>query len=255
MRKQPAAGALVEEPRENTNDESWAKSVDQKTTLLLCDERADLTEYGGKSIDSELMSAALPYVKEEEKEKHRCIVEVNGAQCGKLFKAAIFVQKHVLNKHRAFLDGIAADVTNEARFFNNYVRDPCRAQSPATQPGAAAAAAAAAAAGTPAGATPLASRFAGYEASPSPLFSSSRVGLIRLGATTADPSSASPYRQPMSLGMRIGGMAPSPVTKTAIEPLPEPPKPLDPRAARAAPKSYQDLDGPVAEGDVDDLAY
>ncbi len=128
-RKQPPAGVLVEEPRENTNDESWARSVDQKTTLLLADERTDLTETGGKSIDAELMAAALPFIKEEEKEKHRCTVDINGAQCGKLFKAAIFVQKHILNKHRAFIESTAQPTLEEVRFFNNYVRDPCRATS------------------------------------------------------------------------------------------------------------------------------
>ena len=38
-----------------------------------------------------------------------------------------------------------------------------------------------------------------------------------------------------------------------LDPLPPAPKPLDPRAQKQAPKSYQDLDG-AAEGDVD-LAY
>ena len=60
-----------------------------------------------------------------------------------------------------------------------------------------------------------------------------------------------------SLGMRLGGViatSDSPAaTPIKPDPLPPPPKPLDPRAQRAAPKSYQDLDG-AAEGDVD-LAY
>ncbi|KAN0062430.1 hypothetical protein ACQY0O_005317 [Thecaphora frezii] len=315
-RRRPPPSMLYEEPKEGSNDESWAKSVDNKTALLLCNDKADLTEYGGKSIDAELMSAALPFVKEEEKEKHRCIVEVAGAQCGKLFKAAIFVQKHVLNKHRAFLDGQAGDSISEARYFNNFVRDPCRPQNPAGLPIAGAANGPGSHAGTP-----LAHRFGGVAGGiesplvPSPLFNGSRVGLIRLGGSTAVTESPavgsygrrapSPGRRlgdrmgmappptaavPMVMGfgsppagagpalsMRIGGMAPvngggggsgvggigmgggglarDPTPKLPAEPLPEPPKPLDPRAARTAQRSYTDLDGPAAQGDVDDLAY
>ncbi|EPQ25780.1 uncharacterized protein PFL1_06647 [Pseudozyma flocculosa PF-1] len=295
-RRQAPPGVLCETPRESTNDESWSKSVDQKATLLLTDDKSDLTEFGGKSVDAEMMAAALPFVKEEEKEKHRCVVEVAGAQCGKLFKAAIFVQKHVLNKHRAFLESHAEQPIQETRFFNNYVRDPCRPQALAGHSGP----------GGGAG-TPLSQRFGGatpMDASPgapSPLFNSSRVGLIRLGGSTAamdSPSSTASYGRratspgrrlgeriggvmpsaavPMagnggyaspssaSLSMRIGGLAPngspaadwrSGTVKLPAEPLPDPPKPLDPRASRtAAINSYTDLDGP-AQGDVDDLAY
>jgi hypothetical protein len=85
--------------------------------------------------------------------------------------------------------------------------------------------------------------------------SGGRMGMIRFGnASAAD----SPRRQPgagaPALGMRLGGVVtPDVGTPIKAEPLPPAPKPLDPRAQRAAPKSYQDLDG-AAEGDVD-LAY
>ncbi|PWN49079.1 hypothetical protein IE53DRAFT_163723 [Violaceomyces palustris] len=316
-RKQPPKGTLVESPREGANDESWSKSIDQKISLLLSNEASNLEEYGGRSLDAELLDAALAYVKEEEKEKHRCIVEVGGNQCGKLFKAAIFVQKHVMNKHRAFLESVASARIKEAKFFNNFVRDPSRAQAPAATPSN----------GLTNSSTPISQRLGGVDSTPSsslPIFSTSRMGLIRLGGSSlaSDGSSAPhalPYRgmgdrrssspgrklsdrmgataaiggfAPMSmvtsangasstpLGMRIGGLANnsgsgthtpstrrdrasmdggvsglSPRIKPAAEPLPEAPKPLDPRAAKATPKSYQDLDGPVAEGDLDDLAY
>lgn len=255
-RKQPPPGALVEEPRESTNDESWARSVDQKTTLLLADDRTDLTDVGGKSIDAELMSAALPYIKEEDKEKHRCTVEANGApQCGKLFKAAIFVQKHILNKHRVFIESTAQPILEEARFFNNYVRDPCRATS---QLGANLK-------GDREGGPALAQRLDGNGGGQNGMFNSGgRMGMIRFGNASAIDS---PRRAgngggggpaTPSLGMRLGGVVAAPMdspTGTPIkpDPLPPAPKPLDPRAARQAPKSYQDLDG-AAEGDVD-LAY
>ncbi|TKY87015.1 hypothetical protein EX895_003692 [Sporisorium graminicola] len=262
-RKQPAAGVLVEEPRENTNDESWARSVDQKTSLLLADEKSDLTDVGGKSIDAELMAAALPFIKEEEKEKHRCTVALNDtAQCGKLFKAAIFVQKHILNKHRAFIESTATTALQEARFFNNYVRDPCRATS---QLGANARDGAGAAGGGAA----LAHRLDGSGNGNSNggggagMFNSGgRMGMIRFGNASAVDSprrGAAPAGAVggPSLGLRLGGVvaaSDSPVgTPLKPDPLPPPPKPLDPRAQRAAPKSYQDLDG-AAEGDVD-LAY
>lgn len=251
-RKQPPPGVLVEEPRENTNDESWARSVDQKTTLLLADEKTDLTEVGGKSINDELMTAALPYIKEEEKEKHRCTVTIDGAQCGKLFKAAIFVQKHILNKHRAFIESVAGETLEEVRFFNSYVRDPCRAT---TQLGV----------GVKdglGGGGALAQRLDGNGGANGGMFNSGgRMGMIRFGNASAIDS---PRRDApavggggASLGMRLGGVvaadqAPA-GTPIKLDPLPPAPKPLDPRAQRAAPKSYQDLDG-AAEGDVD-LAY
>ncbi|KAJ1021890.1 hypothetical protein NDA16_003652 [Ustilago loliicola] len=252
-RKQPPVGQIVEEPRESTNDESWARSVDQKTTLLLADERTDLTDVGGKSIDAELMAAALPYIKEEDKEKHRCTVTLaGGAQCGKLFKAAIFVQKHVLNKHRAFIEETAQEALDHAKFFNSYVRDPCRATS---QLGLNAASK-----GEAAG-TPLAQRLDGNGNANGVGFNSGgRMGMIRFGNASAvdSPRRGAPQAtgaQPLS--MRLGGVVAtndSPAgTPIKPDPLPPAPKPLDPRAAWAAPKSYQDLDG-AAEGDVD-LAY
>ncbi|KAI3485306.1 hypothetical protein L1887_51419 [Cichorium endivia] len=189
-RKQPPSGQLVEEAREGANDESWARSVDQKTLLLLADERTDLTEAGGKSVDAELMAAALAYVKEEDKEKHRCTVDAGAGQCGKLFKAAIFVQKHILNKHRAFIEAQAQTTLEEVHFFNNYVRDPCRAT---TQLGVARGDGA-----------PLAQRI---DSSNGMYSSGGRMGMIRFGnASAAD----SPRRQPgagaPALGMRLGGV-------------------------------------------------
>lgn len=257
-RKQPPPGQLVEEPREGTNDESWARSVDQKTVLLLADERTDLTEQGGKSIDAELMAAALAYIKEEDKEKHRCTVEANGApQCGKLFKAAIFVQKHILNKHRGFIEAAAQAVVEEAKFFNNYVRDPCRAIS---QPG-------------PKEGGALAQRLGGSNGangggSDGMFNGGGRMGMIRFGNASSavdSPGRRGPASSAAgagtggpSLGMRLGGVVaaePMAASQAGVipDPLPPAPKPLDPRAARQAPKSYQDLDG-AAEGDVD-LAY
>lgn len=131
------------------DDESWAKSLDHKSALLIDPNGVNIEEYGGKNVEKwvlcccslllfllifaspastsltstslaparslastslaprEMLDAAKQYVEEEEKEKHRCKVVVNEAECGKLFKASVFVEKHVLNKHRAFLENAA----------------------------------------------------------------------------------------------------------------------------------------------------
>ena len=77
--------------------------------MLESSSELNIEELGGRSLQQELLYAALPYVKEEDSEKHRCTVVVEGGQqCGKLFKAPSFVQKHISNKHKAFLEDLAA---------------------------------------------------------------------------------------------------------------------------------------------------
>ncbi len=66
------------------------------------------------------MTAALPYIKEEEKEKHRCTVTIDGAQCGKLFKAAIFVQKHT-STSIVLLSRVCGGDVGRGEVFNSYV--------------------------------------------------------------------------------------------------------------------------------------
>lgn len=262
-RRQPAAGADVpEEPRESSNDESWARSVDQKTALLLLapDATTELVaEHGGKSGDAVLMTAALAYVKQEEAEKHRCTVELprpptdgDGSgvqQCGKLFKAVNFVQKHVLNKHRSVLlsqSGLQ-EALDEVELFNNYVRDASRATA---QPSDHLASAAMPPPQTAGGV---------YDGG-------ARMGSIRFPAPVpinGQTNSAAPPAG-VSLGMRLGAVItdePNPNSSltaaaaagAAAAPLPPPPKPLDPRASRPT-AHYQDLDT-AAEGDVLELAY
>lgn len=87
------------------------------------------------------------------------------------------------------------------------------------------------------------------------------MGMIRFGNASAvdSPRRGGPVGGAAGtppLSMRLGAVVAandSPATSIKLDPLPPAPKPLDPRAQRAAPKSYQDLDG-AAEGDVD-LAY
>ena len=153
----------------------------------------------------------------------------------------------------------AQSAVEHAKFFNNYVRDPCRATSQLGLHGKGSA-------DREAGGTPLAQRLDGSGGGNGMFNSGGRMGMIRFGNASAidSPRRAGPgpagaaaaAASTPSLGMRLGGVvaADSPAgTPVKPDPLPPAPKPLDPRAARAAPKSYQDLDG-AAEGDVD-LAY
>lgn len=73
-----------------------------------------MEDLGGKNLEEVVLSVAGSYIKEEDKEKHRCTVILeNGQQCGKLFKGTVFVQKHISNKHKAFLDELAAPKVEE----------------------------------------------------------------------------------------------------------------------------------------------
>ncbi|KAK0536607.1 hypothetical protein OC834_001129 [Tilletia horrida] len=128
VRKVPAAGVNIESPRDHTNDESWAKTVDSKASLLISTNDVDVEEYGGKNAEKILLAAAAPYVQEENPEKYRCSVPANGGVCNKAFKAALFVQKHVMNKHRPVLDTIVGEEVKEALELNQLALDPSRVQ-------------------------------------------------------------------------------------------------------------------------------
>lgn len=97
----------------------------------------------------------------------------------------------------------------------------------------------------------------GMMGAPSPLSGAGPGGSMALRLGGMVPSSMGAMGIGMGMGMGMGhhAMPPtpssaSPIVKPMAEPLPEPPKPLDPRA-RQQQKSYQDLDGPAAEGDVE----
>ncbi|KDN52611.1 hypothetical protein K437DRAFT_272315 [Tilletiaria anomala UBC 951] len=106
--------------------DAWCKNVDTRIDMLLKPETLDLEELGGKTIEKEMTEIAAPYIKQEDKDKHRCMVQVDGAPCSKRFVAPGFVQKHIRNKHKKFLEDLAAPRIEKATFFNNYVFDPCR---------------------------------------------------------------------------------------------------------------------------------
>ncbi|KAK0547876.1 hypothetical protein OC846_004699 [Tilletia horrida] len=128
VRKQPAPEQSIEQPREHTNDESWAKGVDSKAALLINPAAVDQEEYGGRSIEKIYLKAAEPYVQEEHEEKYRCSVPLGPGVCNKAFKAPLFVQKHVMNRHRPLLDELASSELSEANELNQLALDPSRVQ-------------------------------------------------------------------------------------------------------------------------------
>ncbi|KAL9936962.1 hypothetical protein V8E36_004197 [Tilletia maclaganii] len=128
VRRLPVPGTEVETPRDHTNDESWAKTVDSKASLLISPTSVDVEEHGGKNMEKIWMTAAEPFVTEEHVDKFRCAVPLNGGVCNKAFKAALFVQKHVMNKHRPVLDGLVGAEVKEAAELNQLALDPSRVQ-------------------------------------------------------------------------------------------------------------------------------
>ncbi|PWN22839.1 hypothetical protein BCV69DRAFT_99142 [Microstroma glucosiphilum] len=293
---------------QNMGEEQWAENLDRKHLLLVESPTIDIEEVGGVDLDKLCLELATPFIRQDDKEKHRCIVEVPNPAvegtvktCDKLFKALIFVQKHVCNKHKDLIERELGGRREDITYLNNYVRDPTRVMPPLQQSGNA--------------------NGRGYDASGG--------SIIRMGPTSFGPEeggrrggrrrSASPGRRnggdswtpggggvrlsdrlgqppPIHLGgsnglppaihlgggsislaplhLRLGAQQPSPALmgmpyqqQTAIaspaqpmstEPLPPPPRPLDPRAARGQTRSYQDLDvsaGGAKEEEVMELEY
>lgn len=132
------------EGRDNGEDgsnlglEQWADNLDRKNALLVGNTSIDIEEHGGVDLDKLCLELATPFTRQDDREKHRCIVDVpNPAAegttktCDKLFKALIFVQKHVCNKHRGLIEQELGEGRREdILYLNNYVRDPTRVMPP-----------------------------------------------------------------------------------------------------------------------------
>lgn len=223
----------------------WASNVDTKHELLMRPDDSEIGKYGGTDIKAMLIDLAAPYSREDETEKHRCIVKVNGEECGKPFKAQNFVQKHVTNKHKEWFNELMADKIDDARFYNNYVRDPQRPM-PVVQPlernGGT----------TATNASSLGSRLGGHDYGNAAHMGAGGNGyygtgnLVRLGLSSAAVGTGA-YARDANVGggsLRMGAMIPDP-SSTAITSINR--AQLDPRAAMA-PKSYRDLDAGVPSG-------
>jgi len=80
----------------------------------------DCKVLGMKDEDTEVEKFISSNTQELGKDKWLCPLS------GKKFKGPEFVRKHILNKHAEKLE----EVKKEVMFFNNYLRDPKRPQSP-----------------------------------------------------------------------------------------------------------------------------
>lgn len=129
----------------NMGEEQWAENLDRKHALLLNLPSVDIAEYGGVDLDQLMLELATPFTRQDDKEKYRCIVEVvNTAAapadeggppatktCDKLFRALVFVQKHVCNKHKDVVERELGEARrDDILYLNNYVRDPTRVMPP-----------------------------------------------------------------------------------------------------------------------------
>lgn len=106
-------------PRSSLNrpGEAWADALDAKVERkLMPDDDPDLELLGGKDLPKAIDEAVVDLIEEIGDTKFRC------KSCSKLFKAIEFVKKHVKTKHPETF----SDVTDQALFLNNYVRDPNR---------------------------------------------------------------------------------------------------------------------------------
>ncbi|PWN40068.1 hypothetical protein IE81DRAFT_342945 [Ceraceosorus guamensis] len=266
-------------------EKGWGEALDSKHWLLVNPDKANLESYGGHDVPEELLKLAAPYSQQDEGEKHRCVVPITGPdggtqQCSKPFKAANFVRKHVVNKHRAFLDDFAGEKIKEMEAFNSYVGDPGRVMPALQARDDRGRTGRGHARGDLGGSGQLAQRLGGIlggfeDSFPSHAPAGIHGGpLIRLGGSTmasADvggrairgfPRRSESYVDERyangalafsngavgDLSSRLGPPMPqpskpnsSPPTGTFPAPLPPAPKPLDPRARRA-PNKYEDLD-------------
>ncbi|CAO1616015.1 unnamed protein product [Sympodiomycopsis kandeliae] len=127
------------EEGQNMGEEQWAENLDRKHSLLIGSPSVDLEEQGGVNLEKMCLELAIPYTRQDDKEKHRCIVEVpnpsvevEGATkpCDKLFRALIFVQKHVCNKHKDLIEKELGTRKADVAYLNNYIRDPTRVMPP-----------------------------------------------------------------------------------------------------------------------------
>jgi hypothetical protein len=244
-----------EEEKAHDRAHIWANNVDEKTQLLLRPDDNEIGRYGGIDLQQLLLDSAAPYSRQDEAEKHRCIVKVDGeTECGKPFKAQIFVQKHVLNKHRDWFSAKMADEIADTRSYNNYVRDPQRPM-PSLQ----------ADRGEQNGNGHSADGYGpsveGHGQGTGGAGGYYGVGgVLRIGNT--QPAHMNSYGNGAGeLRDRIDSHGGVPMrmgsASAALQraPLAQNPRPLDPRA-NLAPKSYQDLDAGAPSQDADlELQY
>lgn len=188
------------EEGQNMGEEQWAENLDRKHALLVGASSVDIEEQGGVDIDKLCLELAIPFTRQDDKEKHRCIVEVPNVAaageavdaatpptkpCDKLFRALIFVQKHVCNKHKDLIEReLGTERRADIAYLNNYIRDPTRVMPPLTGSlGGGRGGAGAGANGHAGGVAAVPLAFGGGD-------STSFGGVLRLGASTFAPEGA-----------------------------------------------------------------
>jgi len=114
----PTSKVNVSELQEYNRNFEQKISAFIEPIVRLTDE--DCKVLGMKDEDTEVEKFITANTQELGKDKWLCPLS------GKKFKGPEFVRKHILNKHAEKLE----EVKKEVMFFNNYLRDPKRPQSP-----------------------------------------------------------------------------------------------------------------------------
>ncbi|PLW18270.1 hypothetical protein PCASD_16065 [Puccinia coronata f. sp. avenae] len=98
-----------------TNENNWARTLDDRVALILTPSEVDPREFGGERIDDEIHRLCQPQITDEGAGKFRC------KGCSKLFKAMNFIEKHIMSKHGEVIN---QDSIERIKYLNNYVLDP-----------------------------------------------------------------------------------------------------------------------------------
>ncbi|KAI9615395.1 hypothetical protein KEM48_005597 [Puccinia striiformis f. sp. tritici PST-130] len=97
------------------NENNWARTLDERVTLILTPSEVDPREFGGERIDDEIHRLCQPQITDEGAGKFRC------KSCSKLFKAMNFIEKHIMSKHGEVIN---QDSIERIKYLNNYALDP-----------------------------------------------------------------------------------------------------------------------------------
>ncbi|KAI9016728.1 hypothetical protein DFJ74DRAFT_678064 [Hyaloraphidium curvatum] len=86
----------------------------------------ELARLNWRDPEEQVHSKLRSMMKEEGEFRYRCLMkDAAGKDCGKLFKAPEFVEKHLLLKHPEVQEAVDK-AKAEAVYINSYVRDPCK---------------------------------------------------------------------------------------------------------------------------------
>lgn len=98
-----------------SNEISWARTLDERVSLILNPSDVDPREFGGERVDDEIHRLCQPQITDEGAGKFRC------KNCSKLFKAMNFIEKHIMTKHGEVIN---QESIERIKYLNNYILDP-----------------------------------------------------------------------------------------------------------------------------------